>query len=159
MPGENNQSIMIEKISDYIKEQSCANVCCVDEFAKPYCFNCFYAYNAADQLLYYKSSTDTKHSGILFNNPAIAGTILPDKLNKLQVRGLQFEGEVLSFSHPLCNGASAFYHKKNPVALAMPGEVWTIQINKLKFTDTALGFGKKLLWQRNEQHDNAVTSF
>ncbi len=149
---------MTDKISDYIKEQSCANVCCVDELAKPYCFNCFYAYNADEQLLYYKSSLDTKHSGIVTIHSAIAGTILPDKLNKLQVRGLQFEGEVLPFDHPLAKTASTFYHKKNPVALAMPGEVWTIQINKLKFTDTALGFGKKLNWTRDEQLSNAVGS-
>lgn len=159
MPRENNQSTMTDKFNSYILEQSCANVCCVDEKGEPYCFSCFYAYDSEQQLLYYKSSTDTKHSAIILKNKAVAGTILPDRLNKLLIKGLQFEGEVLSFDHPLAKAASTFYHKKNPIALAMPGEVWTIQLNSMKFTDTNLGFGKKLNWQRNDMQNSAVTGF
>ena len=150
---------MIEKINYYIQEQSCATISCVDVKAQPYCFNCFYAYNAEQQLLYYKSSTDTKHSAIVLKNSAVAGTILPDRLNKLLIKGVQFEGEVLSFDHPLAKAASTCFHKKNPIALAMPGEVWTIKINSIKFTDNSLGFGKKLNWQRNDMQNSALTSF
>lgn len=149
---------MTEKIQDFIATQTSANVCCVDELAKPYCFTCFYAYNSDEQLLYYKSSPDTKHAKLLLINPAVAGTILPDKLNKLLIKGVQFEGIALPLDHPLAKSAASFYHKKNPVALAMPGEVWTIQLEKIKFTDTSLGFGKKLNWKRNDQLSSAVTS-
>lgn len=150
---------MTDKFNSYIQGQSCANVCCVDEKGKPHCFNCFYAYDSEQQLLYYKSSADTKHSSIILKNAAVAGTILPDRLNKLLIKGLQFEGEVLSFDHPLAKTASTFYHKKNPIALAMPGEVWTIKIDSMKFTDNSLGFGKKLNWQRNDMQNSALTSF
>jgi uncharacterized protein YhbP (UPF0306 family) len=142
---------MTEKINEYIKQQSCANVCCIDDKGFPYCFSCFYAYNTRERLLYYKSPVDAHHSKIIVTNPLVAGTMLPDKLNKLHVKGMQFEGTVLPLDHPLTKNAAAYYYKKNPVAVAMPGEIRTIQINSLKFTDSRLGFGKKLTWHREEQ--------
>jgi uncharacterized protein YhbP (UPF0306 family) len=30
----------------------------------------------------------------------------------------------------------------------MPGEIWTIKINRIKYTDNTLGFGKKIIWER-----------
>lgn len=142
---------MTEKLNEYITAQSCASVCCIDTDGLPYCFSCFYAYNSVEKLLYYKSSMDTRHSKIIANNPLVAGTMLPDKLNKLHVRGMQFEGIILPAEHPLTKNAAAHYYKKNPVAVAMPGEIWTIQINSLKLTDSSFGFGKKLTWHREAQ--------
>ncbi|MGH2647048.1 MAG: hypothetical protein ACRDE8_05745 [Ginsengibacter sp.] len=142
---------MTERIDEYLKQQSCANICCVETSAIPYCFSCFYAYNSNDALLYFKSPLDARHSKIILINPAVAGTVMPDKLNKLHVRGIQFEGTVLPAAHPSSKNAAAFYYKKNPAAVAMPGEIWTIQINTIKFTDNRLGFGKKLIWSREEQ--------
>ena len=142
---------MTEKLNEYITGESCASVCCIEADGSPYCFSCFYAYNSIEKLLYYKSSTDTRHSKIIANNPLVAGTMLPDKLNKLHVRGMQFEGIILPAEHPLTKNAAAYYYKKNPVAVAMPGEIWTIQINSLKLTDSSFGFGKKLTWHREVQ--------
>ncbi len=141
---------MTERIDEYIKQQSCASICCIDESGLPYCFNCFYAYNSNERLLYYKSPHDARHSKIILINPEVAGTIMPDKLNKLHVKGIQFEGIVLPLEHPSAKNVAAFYYKKNPAAVAMPGEIWTIQINSIKFTDSRLGFGKKLTWNREE---------
>ena len=141
---------MTERIDEYIKQPSCANVCCIDDKGFPYCFSCFYAYNSNEKLLYYKSPLDAKHSKIIVTDPLVAGTILPDKLNKLHVKGMQFEGTVLPLDHPLTRNAATYYYKKNPVAVAMPGEIWTIQINSLKLTDSSFGFGKKLTWNREE---------
>ncbi len=142
---------MTEKITSYIKEQTCATICCVDEQGMPYCFNCFYAYNEKEQLLYYKSSGDTTHSGILLKNPVIAGSILPDKLVKIHIRGLQFEGILLGADNPVTKNGAAFYYKQHPLAVAMPGDLWTLQLNHLKLTDNALGFGKKIEWRRTGQ--------
>jgi len=78
----------------------------------------------------------------------VAGTILPDKLNKLQVKGIQFEGTVLAFDDALAASASNHYYKKNPMAVAMSGDIWTVQLNRIKYTDNTLGFGKKIIWER-----------
>jgi uncharacterized protein YhbP (UPF0306 family) len=141
---------MNENINDFIAKQTCGSLCCVDENGMPYCFSFFYAFNSTEGLLYYKSSDYTKHSTIIKANPVVAGTILPDKLNVLQVKGVQFEGIILSLDHPASKTASTHYYKKHPMAIAMPGDIWTIQVNNIKFTDNSLGFGKKITWSRNE---------
>ncbi len=141
---------MKENIKQFIFKQTCVTVCCADKLGNPYCFSCFYAYDDEAGFLYYKSSQDTRHSAMLLNNSVIAGTILPDKLNLLQIKGIQFEGEVLSHDHPQTKHASSHYYKRHPMAIAMPGEIWTIQINTIKFTDNSFGLVNKVSWNRNE---------
>jgi uncharacterized protein YhbP (UPF0306 family) len=142
--------IMNENIPKFIRQQTCASISCVDEKGRPYSFSCFYAFNEKEGLLYYKSSLETKHSQIILEHPFVSGTILPDKLNKLRIRGLQFEGEVLPAIHPDAKDAADNYYKSHPLAMAIGGEVWTIRISNIKFTDSALGFGKKMGWKREE---------
>lgn len=139
---------MNEKIAEFIARQTCGTLACVDETGQPWCFSFFYSWDEDGGLLHYKSSADTRHSIILQSDKKIAGTILPDKLNLLQIKGIQFEGELLSPDHPLTTGGSAHYHKRHPIALAMSGDIWTIQVNHIKFTDNSLGIGKKLTWNR-----------
>jgi len=141
---------MNEDIINFASKQTCATISCIAENGKPYCFNCFYAFNSELGLLYFKSSGDTYHSLLMKQNPFIAGTILPDKLKILLVQGIQFDGELLAGDHPSTAHASANYHKKHPVALAMAGDIWTIRINHIKMTDSSKGFGKKITWDRAE---------
>lgn len=141
-------------ISLFLEKQTCASVCCADEQGNPYCFSCFYVFNSRDVVLYFKSSASAHHSSILEKNPQVAGTVLPDKLNILQVKGIQFEGELLSAGHQLSKKAAAGYYKKYPAALAMSGDIRAIRINHIKFTDNTLGFGTKIPWYREEQELN-----
>lgn len=140
---------MNEKLIHYLQQQSCATICCVDEQGKPWCFSCFYIFNEAEGVLYFKSHDDALHSSILQKNPLVAGSVLPDKLNKLQIKGIQFTGKILNELHPLDAKAFGYYHKKNPQALAIAGKVWTLQLEHIKMTDNTLGFGKKISWHRN----------
>ena len=140
---------MSQRIIDFIRKQTCGNLCCVDEQGNPYCFSFFYSFDEKEKMLFYKSSDETMHSEILHHNNKVAGTILPDKLNLLQIKGIQFEGVILPSGHPLTKIASSHYHKKHPVAIAMPGDIWIVQVNRFKFTDNSLGFGKKLIWNRD----------
>ncbi|MBK7558873.1 MAG: hypothetical protein IPI54_11635 [Chitinophagaceae bacterium] len=43
------------------------------------------------------------------------------------------------------------YLAKHPLALAIPGDIWALQLNSVKMTDSTLGFGKKLLWEREAE--------
>ncbi len=142
---------MDDRIVKFIGEQTCASICCADQPGKPYCFSCVYAFDSDEKLLYYKSSNNTRHSEILLHHPAVAGTILPDRLNMLHIIGIQFEGIVLPADHPLAKHAPARYYKTHPLALTQPGSIWTVQLNTLKFTDNSLGFGKKITWDRREE--------
>jgi len=139
---------MNEIIVNFLQKQTCATICSVDEESKPWCFTCFYVFNADEGLLYYKSAANTRHSALLTNNPLVAGTVLPDKLNALVVKGVQFEGVVLSADHPDAANAAAYYYKQNPLAMAIPGELWVVQLHHIKMTDSTLGFGKKIKWSR-----------
>ncbi len=141
---------MKEPIIQFLQKQTCITLSCVDEKSRPYCFSCFYAFNFEAGLLYYKSSAETHHAQLMQKNPFIAGTVMPDKLNRLVVKGIQFEGIVLEPSHLNAEEASGYYYKKHPLALALPGIIWVIQINRIKMTDSTLGFGKKILWGRDQ---------
>jgi uncharacterized protein len=141
---------MNPSIIEFINEQKVASVCCLDENGLPHCFSCFYAFNSTDGLLYFKSQASSGHSRMLLNKQDTAGTILPDKLKVLALKGIQFKGAVLDFSDPLCANASSNYHKKFPFALAKSGEVWTIRLDCIKMTDNTKGFGTKIIWERNE---------
>ena len=139
---------MNDDIIQFFQGQTCATICCIDTFGKPYCFTCFYAFNAEDGLLYYKTSPQSNHALMMTKNPCVAGTVLPDKLNKLVVKGIQFEATVLDDNDPGIKKDTGFYHRKNPLALAMPGEVWALKIDSIKMTDSTKLFGKKITWKR-----------
>ena len=141
---------MNDKITGFLAQQLCATVCSINEDKQPYCFSCFYAFNKEEGLLYYKSSANTQHSANIMMNPVVAGSILPDKLSRFLVQGIQFEGIVLARDHPSASSATFNYYKKHPGAVAVHGEVWTIRLDSIKFTDSSLGFGKKILWSRAE---------
>ena len=139
---------MHETLINFLKEQTCATICCKDDAGNPYCFNCYYLFGKDNALLYFKTSKDSNHYLFLQNNPIIGGTILPDKLSKLVVKGVQLQGEILEQEHPLAKDASTLYHKKYPMGLAIKGEVFTVQIQTMKMTDSSLGFGKKISWSQ-----------
>jgi uncharacterized protein YhbP (UPF0306 family) len=141
---------MNDAIIQFIKKQTCATICCTDKDGDPYCFSCFYAFNREKGLLYYKSSPSAKHSIIMSRNPIIAGTILPDKLNILQIKGIQFEGVLLAADDPLSEKATLHYYARHPIALTMPGDTCVVKLNSIKMTDSSLGIGKKISWSRNE---------
>lgn len=92
----------------------------------------------------------------LLQNPALAGTIVPDKLNKMISKGIQFNGSLLKTSHPNTHDASKHYHRRYPFALAMQGTVYTIRIDYLKMTDNTLGIGTRLVWDRSHSPVVAV---
>ena len=141
---------MNKTIIQFLCEQNCASICCIDEEGRPYCFSCFYVFNSKQALIYFKSSVNSHHAGLMKKNPFIAGTVLPDKLNTLAIKGIQFEGIVLDTELPEVNRGLNDYFKKYPMALAMPGQIWALQIDRIKMTDNTLGFGKKIIWYRNE---------
>jgi len=135
---------MDKRIIEFISQQKTASVCCLDENNNPYCFSVFFVFDKDRERLYFKSSSSSSHVRYLLLNKEIAGTILPDKLNLLAIQGIQFTGSI-------CPGesihfAARAYHKKIPFALAMPGDVWAIQLKTIKLTDNTIGIGKKILW-------------
>lgn len=144
---------MNEKINDFIQRQSCATICCLDDRGMPYCFNCYYVFDEQEMLLIFKSSPGSSHFSWMARQPELAGTILPDKLSKLFTKGIQFQGRCLAKDSPHYDIAKSNYYKKHPEALAIGGEIQLVRIDRVKFTDSTLGFGKKQLWERGRSAD------
>lgn len=141
---------MNDNIIQFVKNQQCASICCTGPDGHPHCFSCFFAFNPDEGLLYFKTSAVSHHAVLMLNNPVIAGTILPDKLQALAVKGIQFSGYVLPILDPGVRDASKRYHRRYPFALVMPGEVWTIQLTHIKMTDSTIGIGKSIIWEKEE---------
>ena len=139
---------MNEKITHFLQTQTCCSISCLDEEGNPYCFSCYFSFDAEAGTLSFKSSVDSYHASLLLKNPKVSGTVLPDKLNKLSIKGIQFRGICISADTILSQEASAKYHKRHPLALAIKGTVYTIQLNQIKMTDSSMGFGKKLYWEK-----------
>lgn len=137
------------EIIKYIEKQTCATIACLNNNCAPHCFNCFYAFDASNGILCYKSSAATNHTQLLQKNKAVAGTILPDRLKTMMVQGVQFSGCVIE-ADELANKVSRKYHLRFPFALTMPGEIWYIQLQTIKMTDSSKVFAKKIHWQRNQ---------
>lgn len=135
------------RITEFINEQSCISISCVDAEAKPHVFACFYTFDAEEGFLYFKSNEDTLHAKILQVNSAVAGSILPNKLNPLKIKGIQLEGEYINTEAQNTRGKKMYY-KQHPYALASSGRIWCIKINSIKMTDNTLVFGEKIKWQR-----------
>lgn len=141
---------MDEIITDFLHNQSVTTICGTDDDEKPFCFPCFFAFNSKQGLLYFKTSASSYHSALLLKRPAIAGSILPDKLNVLALKGVQFEGTVLPKDHSAMQNSSKNYYRKYPLALVIPGNIFAIELTSIKMTDGAKGFGKKITWKREE---------
>ncbi|WP_017257735.1 PNPOx family protein [Pedobacter arcticus] len=139
---------MKKDLTEFIDENKIATICYLDVQGKPYCFNCFYAFEPTQKLLFFKSSANTLHAQSLKINAEISGTILPSKSNILALKGLQFTGVVLYDDFPLTVSPASYYHQRNPMTLAKAGEVWCIQLTKAKMTDSTRVFGEKLVWEK-----------
>jgi uncharacterized protein YhbP (UPF0306 family) len=132
---------------EFIGSTKVATICCVAANA-PHCFNCYFSFIAADGYLVFKSSSGTRHEEILRQNAVVAGTIIPEHIELATIRGIQFEGVMLPENMLLTVKASSSYYLAFPFALAVPGNLYIVQINSLKFTDNTKGFGYKSHWAR-----------
>ena len=141
-----------ETIIDFITSQTCATICCVGSSSKdPYCFSAFFMFDEQESSIYFKTSPTSFHTELLNENHFVAGTIHPDKLDTLLVRGLQFRGVAVGPNHPLSRRAAIAYSSKFPMSNSMPGEIWTIRLSHIKMTDSSRSFGEKIVWTRAEE--------
>lgn len=137
-----------KKTGLFLQQQKVASIACLSEQNTPYCFNAYYAFNEREMLLSFKSSPDTKHMQYLKACSSVAGTILPDKLTAMETKGIQFTGIVISPDEELAKTAADNYYHRLPFAKVMPGEVIVIRLDSIKMTDSTLGFGKRVYWER-----------
>ena len=135
-----------EKIWAFIRQQTVLNLATTKD-GVPWVASCFFALELGHKLLVFKSDKTSRHIEEALSNIEVAGSILPDKLKVGKVRGIQFQGEFQTDGGEILATAKEKYYKKYPYARAVPGDIWTIKLTYVKYTDNTLGFGKKLIWE------------
>lgn len=101
-----------------------------------------------DNSLVFTSDFDTKHIRQVSHNVYVAGSIVLETEIIGKLRGIQLQGIVSEARDELYTKARAAYLKRFPVAMLMKTTLWVIDLTFLKFTDNTLGFGKKLIWEK-----------
>lgn len=142
---------MQKSIIEFLQHNKVASICFVDKENHPYCINCFYFFDDDNGILVFKSSYGTTHDSLVLSHAKVAGTILPDSLDPLKIKGIQFTGLIMDKLLPDTFKLSAHYTKKYPLSLTMPGYIWAVRLEFIKFTNNTLGFGNKTLWKRGEE--------
>lgn len=146
-PGEALQKMkkLGENIKDFLEKNRVASVCYTDERNIPNCFACFFVLSGVHPSLVFKSSYGTAHEEFTRFSHKVAGTVLPEKLDILNIKGVQFAGHTLneaSISPELISD----YYSKYPFARIKSGYIWVVQLDMVKFTDNTIVFGQKTLW-------------
>ena len=134
------------EITEFINSNKTATVCCTDG-SKPYCFSIFYSVLADEGCLVFKSAENTTHMQILAGNNLVAGTVIASEISMAKVEGIQFEGQIID-TNTKGNKAARSYYLRYPFAVAMPGNIWVIEINSIKYTRTTNGIPHKKKWHR-----------
>ena len=133
-----------ERIIKFIKRHHVLNLATVSEGGLPYCAACFYAYDAERNRLIFTSNEDTRHTQEMAQNPNVACAITLETRIVGKVQGAQICGRAERGDEE----DKRQYIKRFPYAAVAPLTIWAIEPSFIKLTDNTLGFGKKLIWNR-----------
>ncbi len=142
------------RILDFIGEHHVLTVACAsrgsaDGVPELWCANAFYVFDAQEEGFIITSEAKTRHAQLFLENPQVTGSVVLETEEVGKIRGLQFAGTVRRCDGGLFDRCRLKYLKRFPYAVFKGGEVWLISLDRVKYTDNRLGFGKKLLWRRD----------
>lgn len=133
----------------YLKKQHVLSLCCQSD-GDLWCANCFYVFDEARMAFWLMTAPDTRHGALLQANPQVAGTVNGQPKTVLLIKGVQYRGHIALLDGDAEAQARKAYQKRFPVARKVSAPLWEIQLEEVKMTDNALGFGKKISWRREE---------
>jgi uncharacterized protein YhbP (UPF0306 family) len=117
----------------------------------PWTANCFYAWIQELSMFVFTSDLHTRHAGEMLQNKLVAGNISLETGIIGKIQGLQFSGSAFLLEGEKLDFGKKSYLKRFPVALLMETTLWGFDPDHFKLTDNRLGFGKKLIWQKNQK--------
>jgi uncharacterized protein YhbP (UPF0306 family) len=145
---------MDNRIEKFISNHQTLTLATVEN-GQPYCCSLFYAFDSEECRFYFMSSADTRHIVEAIKNPKIAGTIVKEINSIAHLQGLQFIGRIIAEENSSNKKAEKNYLSKFPFAKIFASNLWVIDIDYIKMTDNTLGFGKKIIWEK-ETNDAAI---
>ena len=140
-------SLPEKRIVDFINEHHVLTLATSIENS-PWCANCFYTYLKEQNCFVFTSDNQTKHVKDVLKNAKVAGSVVLETNNVGKIQGIQFIGNMAVPEDELAKKAKKAYLKRFPYAVLMKTSLWVIKPNYIKMTDNRLGFGKKLIWER-----------
>lgn len=142
---------MDREIISFLESQEIATVCYLDAKNQPSCFSCYFAFNSFTKCIIFKTSSNATHSQLLKMNAQVSGTIHANNLSKINTKGIQFKGIAAEIEANNNNKDISIYYKKFPMAFPIPGCIWIISIEELKYTNKKLNIGNTLFWKNDSQ--------
>lgn len=140
-----------KNISEFINNHNIFTLATIGK-EDPHCAICFYEYSENIKSIMFKSSKDTEHILNAVKNNHVGGTILSSETDVAKLKGLQFKGFIHEYNHEYYNELRKKYYIRFPFALIIPGDLWIIELTKIKFTDNSLGFARKINWEKTTQN-------
>lgn len=110
--------------------------------------HCFYALMPDRESVVFTSDPETRHGREMLQNPQVSGGIMLETKLIGKIRGIQFTGRSFPVDPLSPSEARTAYLKRFPFALAVKLDLWIMHVDYVKMTDNRLGFGKKLIWER-----------
>ena len=117
---------------------------------EPWCANCFYVFLPGRNAIVFTTNHDTRHGREFLLNSLVAGSVVLETKIIGKIRGIQFQGRISEPVGDLLAEAEKAYLKRFPVAMLMETNLWIVELTYIKMTDNRLGFGKKLIWKKEE---------
>lgn len=112
----------------------------------PYCCNAFFAYDKHSVAFIFTSDNSTHHTQMMVANSRVAASIVLETRIVGKIQGLQITGNI----EPATDEDKKLYIKRFPYTAVADLTLWRLQADMMKLTDNTLGFGKKLIWHRQE---------
>lgn len=135
-----------QRITTFIRKHHVLTLATVGGDNLPYVANCFYAYDTLRNRIIFTSDLTTRHAQEMTLNPRVALSIVRETRIVGCVEGIQIEGVAERGD----DEAKRIYIKRFPYAAVAPLTLWEVEPTRMKLTDNKLGFGKKLIWQKEE---------
>ena len=135
------------KITTFLKKHHVLTLATVSG-DQPWVANCFYAFGEEQMAFVFTSGYETRHIQEVTQNNKVAGNVVLETSIIGKIQGIQFSGTLTKAEGEALDKASSIYLKRFPFAALMDTTLWILSIDYLKMTDNRLGFGKKMVWQR-----------
>lgn len=132
----------------YLQRQHVLTLCC-SAGGDLWAANCFYCFDATRLSFYIMTECHTHHARLMLANPKVSGTVSDQVAEVSLLQGVQFSGIIQLLESTEEIAALSQYQIRFPIAHSRRAPLWELSLERLKMTDNRLGFGTKIIWQRD----------
>ena len=136
-----------ERIVMFIKKHHVLTLATFDG-NETYCSNLFYAYDAKNNILIFYSDDKTKHVADMKKNKNVSASVVLETKIVGKIQGLQLNGIATQPDDETKKRLRNLYLRRFPFAIVSSADIWMLEITFAKYTSNTLGFGKKIIWNK-----------